>query len=374
MLNSLLIKNFRIFKELKIHDLKQVNLFVGRNNSGKSCLLEALQIYASKAQPKYLVEITSARDENWREIISENKDNSISEEINQLAYLFHGYHLPEIGGDEIEIGPIENQNKCLKIRRKAYQVIDESDGSRRRMPIDLTSIEDGMLDVQIVLEVTFGDDRFQIPLDRSIDRFAISRFLLPKESSYNFQMVPTCNVRENKLASLWDNINLTELEEEVIKCLQLIDDRIDGIALVGDIEPRYRGRKRIPIVKYKGINERIPLKTMGDGINRLFHIILSLVNAKNGFLLIDEFENGLHWSVHSKLWKTIIDLSDKLNVQVIATTHSRDCVRGFHDIWARNLESASLFRLESDQNKGSRIVNYSYETFTDAIETDVEVR
>ncbi|MEA1960187.1 MAG: AAA family ATPase [Bacillota bacterium] len=57
MIKSLLIRNFRIFKEREIKKLSQVNLFVGKNNSGKSCLIEALQIYATKGNPKDLYEI-----------------------------------------------------------------------------------------------------------------------------------------------------------------------------------------------------------------------------------------------------------------------------------------------------------------------------
>lgn len=56
MLDSLYIKNFRVFKQLEIEKLGQVNLIVGKNNSGKSCLLEALYIYAKNASPRILNE------------------------------------------------------------------------------------------------------------------------------------------------------------------------------------------------------------------------------------------------------------------------------------------------------------------------------
>ena len=125
---------------------------------------------------------------------------------------------------------------------------------------------------------------------------------------------------------------------------------------------------------HKGLNERIPLKKMGDGLTRLFHIILALVNSKNGFLLIDEFENGLHWSTHPKIWDSIIRLSEKLNVQVIATTHSRDCIKGFFDVWISNEDAASFYRIEVDPVNGSKVINYICEMLSDAIDSDVEVR
>ena len=68
---------------------------------------------------------------------------------------------------------------------------------------------------------------------------------------------------------------------------------------------------------------------MGDGINRILTIIFAMVNCESGYLLIDEFENGLHYSVQEKLWEIIFHLAERLNIQVFATTHSLDCVEAF---------------------------------------------
>ena len=118
----------------------------------------------------------------------------------------------------------------------------------------------------------------------------------------------------------------------------------------------------------------MPLKSMGDGMTRIFHIILALVNARNGFLLVDEFENGLHWSVHPKLWNIIFRLAEDLNVQVFVTTHSQDCIRGFHAIWKEQEEKGSFYRLDPDSDMGARVTAYHCETLSDALEMDVEVR
>jgi AAA15 family ATPase/GTPase len=88
---------------------------------------------------------------------------------------------------------------------------------------------------------------------------------------------------------------------------------------------------------------------MGDGINRVLTIILALVNADNGFLLIDEFENGLHYIVQEQLWKVIFNLAQKLNVQVFVTTHSEDCIAGFESILNsfNNTLEGKLIRLDN---------------------------
>jgi AAA15 family ATPase/GTPase len=114
---------------------------------------------------------------------------------------------------------------------------------------------------------------------------------------------------------------------------------------------------------------------MGDGINRILTIILALVNSDNGFLLLDEFENGLHYTVQEKMWKIIFDLSNTLNVQVFATTHSEDCISGFQRVLnnSDNSQSGKLIRL--DNNCGNiKPVEYSSGELKIANEQDIETR
>ena len=84
------------------------------------------------------------------------------------------------------------------------------------------------------------------------------------------------------------------------------------------------------MVRLDESNNPLPLRSMGDGINRILTIILAMVNCENGYLLIDEFENGLHYSVQEKLWEIIFYLAERLNIQVFATTHSNDAIEVFY--------------------------------------------
>jgi len=368
MLSSLLICNYRVFNEIKVNQLKQVNLFVGNNNTGKSCLLEALQIYASNGAPQTLNHIISSRNENWKIKVDDNDFH------HSLAYLFNGYILPEVGKNSIVIGPVNDYARQLIISLKAFQISEDEDGRKIRIAIDPKKINDDIIDVQIALESMMGKKRCHyIPLDPP--QFGNPSYKSANGSGINYQIVKTQLISDEKLSELWDNINLTDLETEIISCLKIIDINISGVALVSDMSIRLENpNKRIPIVRIKGIKERVPLKTMGDGLTRLFHIILALVNAKNGLLLIDEFENGLHWTVLPKIWNAIIKLSKRLNVQVIATTHSRDCIKGFNEIWQSNENDASFYRLENDPVNGGKIIAYTNEILSDAIDSEVEVR
>jgi AAA15 family ATPase/GTPase len=86
---------------------------------------------------------------------------------------------------------------------------------------------------------------------------------------------------------------------------------------------------------------------MGDGMNRMLNLILALVNAQNGMLLVDEVENGIHYSIQPDLWRLVFHTAQRLNVQVFATTHSLDCVHAFQQAAAENVdEEGVLIRLQ----------------------------
>jgi hypothetical protein len=176
----------------------------------------------------------------------------------------------------------------------------------------------------------------------------------------------------NHVANLWDSIGLTDLASEVYEGLNLIHrSKISGIQFV---ENTVSSRERVALARSPGVPEPLPLRSMGDGTTRLFQIILALVGAKDGVLLIDEFENGLHWSVQGKAWQTIFRLAARLNVQVFASTHSRDCIRGFYEAWEQDKGGGAFMRLTVGLEGQVRAKPYPPETLADALETEVEIR
>jgi AAA15 family ATPase/GTPase len=112
---------------------------------------------------------------------------------------------------------------------------------------------------------------------------------------------------------------------------------------------------------------------MGDGLTRLFHIALAMVNAEGGYLLIDEFENGLYWEVQEQLWPVVFEMAELLNVQVFATSHSQDCIKGFERAWEKRPELGAMYRLE---RMGSSVTAFRLpmEGLSDALDSLVEVR
>jgi hypothetical protein len=371
MLDSFFVKNFRLFKSFELKRLARLNLFVGKNNSGKSALLEAIRLYACNGDISVMVDLVMNRQEGGQQQTGNQPSGDIP-----IRHLFHGRALPELEEEGIVLGPISPPDEQLQVYIAGFRrEKDEYTGITRLIRVHPASLED-LQYIEFSLVAREGDKvRRLAPADDEPDRHPSSR---PRRSwgitpRYPIKVVPTQNMTEKELADLWDRIALTDLGDEVISCLQLMDTEITALAYVGGTnswDPSFR----IPKIRRRNESEPLPLKSLGDGIIRVFHIIVALVNAQNGILLIDEFENGLHWSVQPKIWKTVLSIAEKLNVQVFATTHSRDCIAGFEEAWKEQESLGAFFRLNVRQDVGVTATPYSCETLSDALETDVEMR
>jgi hypothetical protein len=364
-MKSLLIRNFRLFKELKIDRLGRVNLVVGKNNSGKTCLLEALLVYARNADPAILYKLVADREEDWSWIDNDRLEKSNFDIKHPFRFLFNDYRFPEAESGAIEIGPVEDERLRLKL-----------------FPADPNDYKPGGAEIKFPFTIGRLDPltnsglpllaRHSGSLHFITDLFGHGITKRWKDSlrTTNIQFVFSQGLEAGAEPVLWDRINITEMEDEVVKSLQLIDPNIKKIAMVGR---KFGGNYRIPVVRYGDGDERVPLKSFGEGMVRIFHIALALVNAKGGFLLIDEFENGLHWTIQPSVWNVVFTMAERLNVKVFATTHSKDCIRGFHETWSQREPDGTFHRLDI-RNKKIKAVSYTCETLADALETDVEVR
>ena len=119
----------------------------------------------------------------------------------------------------------------------------------------------------------------------------------------------------------------------------------------------------------------IPISLMGEGVARMLSIAMAMVNTKGGSVLIDEIENGLHYSILPGLWKMIIEIARQLNVQVFAATHSDECIQAASEYVQANQsqDDLRLYRLDRLQD-GTRVVDYSAKTLAAAIDAEIEVR
>lgn len=370
MLESLYIKNYRILKELKFERLGRVNLIVGRNNAGKTALLEALYLYAKNGAPQSLYQLISERGENWNHVRLQADPLGSEEPESPLRYLFYNYQFPEVGHPGIEIGPLNATADRLKLNTAAYELIQTLDGQRLTRVDEQQVSNNPLAAVEWVIE----KNNEAIPLLR-LNGESVFRPAKLDQPKLNVQMVSTKPLHPKTLAQWWDKMNVQPaLRKEIFKGLQLIDENICEVVLVGYLEEPNKFDNMMPILIFNNSDQKLPITNLGEGLARLFYLLLALVNAQEGLLLIDEFENGLHYAVQPYVWELIFNFAKETDIQVFATTHSWDCVRAFHSVWETQEEQGSFHRLNNRPEKGISVTSYRCETLANALEMDVEMR
>ncbi len=119
---------------------------------------------------------------------------------------------------------------------------------------------------------------------------------------------------------------------------------------------------------------RIPIGSMGDGIWHILGLALNIVQSMDGILLVDEIDTGLHHTVMESVWKFICDATKRYNVQVFATTHSRDCYQSLAAICRDSVSDKSEVTIQRIERGRDCAVSYTEQEIIAAAKRDIEVR
>ena len=364
MYREISITNFRGFPKFRMHDLGRVNLLVGTNNSGKTTLLEAIELLSSFGDPRSLLSITSRRGE----LIWYDTEKRRSPEL-AISHLFHGHHFD--AGSEFTVSGKHDSGKDWFVGRIKERQDDEKD--QRRL-FDINEEDIGPFSFYMEWKGTTdgGHSIFPLTTRGGFDRGALMRL----SRSYDgrpIRFITTASMSFDQVTRLFDDIVLTNEEEVLIDALNTIEPSIERIASLGSETRRPSSRSNF-VLKCKGIKERLPIGTMGDGIWRMLGIAIALVTTENGILLVDEIDTGLHYSVMADMWRLVERTAARLNVQVFATTHSRDCYESLATIARESVTEDSQVTIQRIERDKCETVAFNERDIVIAAERGLEVR
>ena len=372
-LPSLSIRGFRGIRELDVPRLGRVTLIAGKNGAGKTAVLEAVRVYASRGREHVLSALLRSHEE-FASAIDEDDDRTFAPDPSAL---FHGRDVAS--NSRIEIGPGNGSGAgSLKIEAvlpSGKQLVLLERLYRDTLPDTLP----------LVMQVSFANRKRTIPwflspyarTGRSSNFPFYRRFVQAQEEpppELNSRALGPGLPNNDEVSELWDEVALTDDEDRAVQALNLVlDGKVDRVTMIGDRQRRGFSGRRV-VVKLEDRDGPVPLRSLGDGATRLFGVALSLAGSRNGFLVIDEAENGIHHSVHGDFWRMVLRTAEENDVQVFAATHSFDCVRGFARAAVDSPESEGvLVRLER-QDEHTRAVMYSESALETAAEHMIEVR
>ena len=278
MLTSQELKNFRGFRELKIAPLKRLNLLTGQNDTGKTSVLEALRILLAHPQ----IENAAGLPNEFR--------NGTSGDWNEhfWKWIIHN----KSSEDYAEITAARDKGAPIDLKLSARSP-DNDALSRFRLA--------GVYGVLGNIHC-FSSTRF--PSDRPRSQFFSSKPSNPRQDAIDYNRVIQKRGRK-----------------QVEGMMKRLNPRVEAI------EPLQTSDQQGPIIFVDvGLKEMIPVTQMGQGFNRLLNIYSEVIASEVNVLLIDEIENGLHYSVMPQVFEGLFNAVKELDIQIFATTHSWECI------------------------------------------------
>lgn len=354
MMRSFTIKNFRCFDSIAVAQFERVNLIAGKNNSGKTALLEAIFLHLGASNPGLALNLNAFRGIQQVSVDAEA----------MWGWLFSGKDINktiELACDDSVQG-----SRVLRIRLvEPTRSPGAPSGNGFKIPSEvLGSITTANVLRELVFE--YEDSSGQKGVSRAFPYSPVPEVARLKPFAPGVYLSTTARFpRED--AERFSKLKETGQDEEIITTLRLLDDRLEELAVLasngttmihGDI----------------GIGRLVPIPNMGEGVARLLSIILAIASAPGGTVLIDEVENGLHYSVMKDVWKAIAHAARQANVQVFATTHSWECIQAAHNGFKESAPyELRYFRLDRLGNQ-IEVKSLNEHALTRIQATDLEIR
>ena len=347
------INNFRGIDHLEIDDFSRVNVFLGQNSSGKSSVLECILLLMGMSNPDLPQTINAIRSRSFSNFAD-------------LGYLFHNYDLkvkPEVAAE------LFDDSKRHLTLEMTYTFDEKSQLEVQDGHIPTSETKTFLNTLRMAFEFESGQNK---------NSYECSITVNPQGLISNKRMAEGY-LEKNSVAFISSDLaagnpanDLVELAKRkrkdiVTERLQHFDSRITTLEILNNVA----------YIGLDGIDQLLTVNMQGDGLRRYLNIVAASANPMNNILLIDEIENGLHYSAYQKLWEALFALATTTNKQVFVTTHSKETLFRLSKMIEEHPEFQNgmrLYTIENTLKKGFQAYKYTYEGLSGACENDVELR
>jgi len=354
-IENLQITAYRGIRDLNIDDLGHVNIIVGGNNSGKTSLLEAIQLFCNPNRYDLMI---LARQREVAKLGSRRMSL-----LDSLVYLFD--QTSETFCLNIE-GKLSSEKHIVDIQGKIVeQLVDLREIRNSSAHLDF-SMEDENEETQEEIDVFVGE----IKHNSSRSSLEISKYSRMRSDSTRHQLLRTSFVQafeyvvNDHFANL---IRAKDVKDEAISLLKIFDDSISDLRYIK------KDRSFFSMVTGTDGNEK-PLSVYGDGMKKALTILNAMMSAMDGIVLIDEFETALHTSAMEQVFELMLELSKILDIQLFLTTHNIEAVDKLLECSKENVDDLRVIRIKKKQDKTFARIMTGSEALEKREEFDTELR
>ena len=371
MYSSIRIQGYRGLDSFRMQGLGRVNLLVGTNNSGKTSILECIELLRSAGDPTVLSTIAGRRGE-WA--YTDDRDARAAlgtrPDLVDVSHLFPNHELGSTIRIEAHHGG--DANPAPNDRVTVYLKDLSGPGHNEPNAEPEGDDDDARLDLRVewlnpegeYLTRVFVTDEGLLLWPRRVMR---SR----NGSGQAVQFIRTSGVKAGGVAQSYSKFKFTDKDEPIKQALRIVEPAIEDIAPDAGGRRLDRDAPGGVILKLRGVAGQVPIGSMGDGMWRMLGLALAIANAEGGVLLVDEIDTGLHYSVLEGMWRMVSEQAAALSVQVFATTHSRDCYESLAVVAESEVGDVTIQRI--DRNRGEA-VRFSREAVVAIADRSIEVR
>lgn len=361
------VENFKKFESLEVNNIGQINLIVGNNNVGKTCLLEALTI-----------------NERFKTTISYFSQLLIKRNLKSFTFLPYNGLNTEFNFKKNEIALYQKD-----LTKKIFFKVDDIEIEIENVNEKIKNSENKQIQ-EFIEDVKLFDYPEIFPNSNNWIVFKINKqvkFLADLTSEYysdfliDKKTVPAVMLSEkvedylNETYSLiYGELNLGEKVSEVLNRI-FPDVKVVDLRSFDSVSPFNSNELYI-----KTLNKQVyhSIREYGEGFIRCLHFIFLILSNQSNRICIDEIDTGIHYSKLKSNWSIIVSLCKELNVQLFATTHSKECLESLIEASEEDVslqESIRLIKLNQVENSDKiKAITYPYNEFEYLVESNSETR
>lgn len=335
------IKNFKAFEDLNLQNLKKVNIFVGKPNTGKTSILEALSLFLAR-NPYMLVLLLSERnilnDEDcFQSLFFDYKTNS---------------SISLISNNDTFTIQIKDDEKNILAFTNSYFVADRLE-FKIKQNLKNAKFEDAG---HISFYSAPNSLKFKYRRENEIDSLSELEFI------FNFK---NKRYQDRFIKDISSILQAKDQEKMLQKKMQHFSSNIDGL--------KFLNNNKL-VVRQKNLQHYIDFRLLGQGFQTYIFILVAILAGKK-YILIDEIENGLHFESIDLLLESI--LNSPKNTQFFITTHNEEILQRLASkIGEKNkkTEDIAVFNIYHNKEQKLEAVQYSQENFIYAMDCGNEIR